>query len=86
MPPVRVLVVAPDILTRAGLAAVISGSDEFSLAGQSDGSGTLADDIELSRPDVVVWEIPRSGGFSSALRDLGVPVVAVVAELGTNSH
>jgi two-component system, NarL family, nitrate/nitrite response regulator NarL len=78
--PIRVMVVGRDGLTRAGLIALISRSSEFVMCGQSEGGDELPADVELYRPDIVVWDVSDStqrGGFAP---DLAVPIVAIVRD------
>src|SRR5690606_20423685 len=54
MNELRVLVIADNLLARAGLAALLA--EQFRVVGQVAGGESLADDIEVYRPDVLVWD------------------------------
>ncbi len=69
MRDLRVLVVADNLLARAGLAALLTAQPGLAVAGQTAGGDTLADDLDVYRPDAVVW-------------DLGWETRAAVARLG----
>lgn len=69
MRDLRVLVVADNLLARAGLAALLTAQPGLVVIGQTAGGDTLADDLGVYRPDAVVW-------------DLGWETRAAVARLG----
>ena len=77
--PVRVLVVARDNLTRAGLAAMIDGEPGLFLCGRT-GNDNLPVDIELYGPDIVVLDISQDPEIPAGIQDSGVPVVAIVSD------
>lgn len=52
----RVLVVADSLLARAGLAALLTAQPNLSVVGQTATSGDLAAELDVYRPDVVVWD------------------------------
>lgn len=80
----RVLVVADDILTRAGLAALLADQPGCTVVGQTPAAPDLAEQVPVYNPDVIVWDL----GWDSApaldrLADVGgagVPVVALCAD------
>jgi two-component system, NarL family, nitrate/nitrite response regulator NarL len=74
------MVVGRDSLTRAGLIALISRSSDFLVSGQSEGGDELAADVELYKPDVVVWDVSDSILRNGGAPDLAVPVVAIVGD------
>jgi two-component system nitrate/nitrite response regulator NarL len=78
--PIRVMVVGRDSLTRAGLIALISRSSDFVVSGQSEGGDELAADVELYKPDIVVWDVSDSIQSSGFAPDLAVPTVAIVSD------
>lgn len=53
----RVLIVADDPLSRAGLAGLLSELPGCTLAGQLDGTANLAAEIAVYRPDVMLWDL-----------------------------
>lgn len=92
MEELRVLVVADDPLTRAGLAALLSGPLGCTVVGQVTGDADLRTEVAVARPDVILWDLgwdplsPATGSASSLERladqvaEIDVPVVALVAE------
>ena len=85
---VRVLVVSPDPLARAGLAAVLGHQPGLIIAGLTGDGVDLSPEAEAERPDVVVWDLGPGGvpDFDrlSLAADAGVPIVALLAE-GTHA-
>ena len=57
MTPLRVLVVADDPLARGGLAALLAGQSECVVAGQIAAGDDILSDVEVYRPDVVLWDV-----------------------------
>lgn len=86
MSDLRVLVAAADPLARAGLSALIADQPGCAVVGQSEG-GDLAADVELYRPDVIVWDAGwEDSGEQDALRaalesigEVGPPLAALVS-------
>jgi DNA-binding NarL/FixJ family response regulator len=71
---IRVLVVAASAVARAGLEALVKGSESLELAGSTGASGiaSLAEEIRDSRPDVVLMELePHDEEHLEALAALG---------------
>ena len=56
-PELRVLVVADDHLTRAGLVALLAAQTGATLVGQVAGDTGLSSVLDVYRPDVVVWDM-----------------------------
>ncbi len=56
MANLRVLVIAENILARAGLAALLSEEADLTVVGQVAGGDLLADDIDIYRPSMLVWD------------------------------
>jgi two-component system nitrate/nitrite response regulator NarL len=56
-PNLRLLIVADDPLARVGLAALLAGVPGVNVVGQSHGGGDVVTDLEVYRPDVVLWDI-----------------------------
>lgn len=69
MDDVRVLIVADTLLARAGLAALLSQSPGLDVLGGVAIGDSLADDIEVYRPDVLVWDLGADAGPLHSLRD-----------------
>ncbi len=57
IPAVRILVVSDDALTRAGLASLLSENQECTVVGQVASHPSLSADVEMFRPDAVVWDM-----------------------------
>ncbi len=56
MNPLRVMIVADDLLARTGLAALLEERADVRIVGQAHPL-RFADDAELYQPDVVVWDL-----------------------------
>lgn len=84
MPDLRVLVVADNLLTRAGLAALLAAQPGLDVIGQTAAGEALADDLDVYRPDAVVWDLGWDA--QAALGQLGAlvndapPVVALLPD------
>ncbi len=79
----RILVVAEDSLARAGLAALITGLPGCRVIGQTAGDEKLLDELEIYRPDIVVWDLglypAQPPEHLVDLRASGTPIVALVS-------
>lgn len=77
----RVLIVADDPLARAGLAALLAGQDGCTIVGQVAGDDRLADNLDVYRPDVLIWDLGWDPD-PAALPDLGggLPVIALLPD------
>ncbi len=53
----RVLIIADDPLSRAGLATLLAGLPGCTIVGQIDTSVNLADELEIYHPDVMLWDL-----------------------------
>jgi DNA-binding NarL/FixJ family response regulator len=84
MSDLRVLVVADNLLTRAGLAALLATQPGLDVIGQAGAGEALADDLDVYRPDAVVWDLGWDARAS--LEQLGAlvsdapPVVALLPD------
>lgn len=78
MNELRVLVVADNLLARAGLTALISDQPGFRVVGQVAAGESLADDLDVYRPDVLVWD------FGWETRAAQERLADLVDELGVN--
>lgn len=56
MAEIRVLVVADNLLARAGLAALLSEQAGCHIVGQVSGDSSLIEDVDIYQPDAVVWD------------------------------
>ena len=57
MKDLRVLVVADDLLARAGLAALLAQQPGCTVVGQVAGDVDLSAALDVHRPDVIAWEL-----------------------------
>lgn len=55
--PYRLLIIARDALTRAGLAAILSQNDDLTPVGQVAPDGDLDEAIAAFRPDLLLWDL-----------------------------
>lgn len=53
----RLLIIANDPLARAGLAALLTERPGFTVVGQVEGVDTLPTELDVYRPDVLVWDL-----------------------------
>jgi two-component system, NarL family, nitrate/nitrite response regulator NarL len=51
----KVLIIAENPLARMGLAALLAGHSEITIAGQTGGA-TLTAELDLYEPDVIIWD------------------------------
>jgi DNA-binding NarL/FixJ family response regulator len=56
MDGLRVLVIADNLLARAGLTALLADQPDVRVVGQVAGGESLADDLDVYRPDALVWD------------------------------
>jgi DNA-binding NarL/FixJ family response regulator len=89
MPELRVLVVADNLLARAGLAALLGDSESINLVGQVAGSESLASDIDIYRPGLLIWDFgwqpdEARAAFSALIDEAGaddmLPVLALLPD------
>jgi two-component system nitrate/nitrite response regulator NarL len=86
--PLRILIVAADALTRAGLAAILGTQVDLKAVGQLDPADDLNSALDVFEPDVLLWDIGY--GADEALVLLGdfilqnsedaVPLLALIAD------
>ncbi|OGN89462.1 MAG: hypothetical protein A2158_02335 [Chloroflexi bacterium RBG_13_46_14] len=83
----RILVVAEDNLARAGLSSLISEFPGIIVAGQTSTSTDLTENIDLYRPDIIVWDLgfDTSGSLEwlAAATESGVPIVVLAPDADT---
>jgi two-component system nitrate/nitrite response regulator NarL len=53
----RLLIVAPDPLARAGLSTLLTDQPGSIVIGQTNSSDTLPDELETYRPDIIIWDL-----------------------------
>jgi DNA-binding NarL/FixJ family response regulator len=79
--PTRVLIIAGDPLARAGLAALLDGREEIALMGQIAADDYLLDNLDLYRPDVLVWDLGWDvDELPAELLELDLPLVALLPD------
>lgn len=83
---IRVLVAAGSVVVQAGLEAVLATSSELTIVGSSSGITTLAQQVEVLQPDVVLLELELEDEPLSALvaldsRSLDIAIVVLADEL-----
>ena len=76
MADLRLLVVAGDPLARAGLTMLLSDQPGLQIVGQVGESEELTAEVEVYRPDVIVWDLGWEPGDS----------IEMVAELAAESE
>jgi two-component system nitrate/nitrite response regulator NarL len=79
MAELNILIVAENPLARMGLAALLAGQPGIAICGQTAGGAQLPDEIELYRPDVLIWD----WGWETRIDRLhdvrdGLPVLALL--------
>ena len=83
----RVLIIADDVLARAGLTTLLSGRPGCEVVGQIAGSEVISATLDFHRPDVVIWDMGWEPGQSQQqLTDLPESHPPVVALLSDDSH
>lgn len=84
MADIQVLIVADNPLARMGLATLLTDHAGLLLAGQVAGDENLLDDIDLYKPDVLVWDLGwEAETMPERLSDVGqinLPIVALLAD------
>lgn len=80
----RVLVVADNPLARAGLVALLAREPGCTVVGQVAGDDSLPSNVDLYRPDVLVWDVGWDAAALERLADLSdakrLPVVVLLAD------
>ena len=79
----RVLVVADNLLSRAGLSALLDNQDELFVVGQTT-STSVAKELEIYRADIVLldlgWQANESRKALAPLADSGLPLLVLLAD------
>lgn len=86
--PIRLLIVADDPLARAGLVTMFEDREEIDLVGQMTGGEGMAEELDLYRPDVLVWDLGWDADDAPLeIADLDVPTLALLphAELAADA-
>ena len=64
MADLRLLIIAGDPLARAGLATLLTDQPDLHIVGQIGESDSLSSEIDVYRPDVIVWDLGWEPGES----------------------
>ncbi|MEM9950857.1 MAG: response regulator transcription factor [Chloroflexota bacterium] len=79
----RVLIVSDNLLSRAGLSAMLDVQDSLLIVGQTN-SASLADDLPIYQADIVLfdlgWQINDSLDTLSSIQELDIPIVALLTD------
>lgn len=86
--PIRILVIAGDALTRAGLSAILSTQPNLQSVGQLEPADDLDAAMTTFQPDVVLWDIgyasdeslERLADFAADTSAPAVPILALLAD------
>ena len=82
--PLRVLIVADDQLSRAGLTAMLAQQSQVEVVGQATGDDDIDSLLEVYLPHVLVWDLGWNtvGPLASLsqLTDADPPVLALLAD------
>ncbi len=80
----RVLIIADDLLTRTGLAALLADQTDYTVVGQMASSGDLSAGMKTYLPDVIVWDLGWEPSVAlerlADLKDEAIPIVALIAD------
>lgn len=77
MADINILIVSENPLARMGLVALLSGQAGVHIVGQTDGGAGLPDELEMYRPDVLIWD----WGWNRTLElPANIPVIALLRE------
>jgi len=84
MTPLRVLIVADDPISRAGLAALLTEQPECTVVGQVASDADLVEAFEGSQAEAVLWDLGWDDGETSLerlgeARELNLPVTVLLA-------
>jgi two-component system, NarL family, nitrate/nitrite response regulator NarL len=81
----RVLVVADNLLSRAGLSALLDNQDELFVVGQTT-TAALAKELEIYRADIVLldlgWQANEGRKALNPLLESGLPLLVLLADEG----
>lgn len=86
--PLRILIVAADALTRAGLSAILSTQDGLQTIGQLQPADNLDEEVAIYQPDVLLWDIGYDAddalelltAFTQQTTAPSIPLVALLAD------
>lgn len=77
MADINILIVSENPLARMGLFALLSEQAGVRIVGQTDGGAGLPDELEVYRPDVLIWD----WGWNRTLElPANIPVIALLRE------
>jgi DNA-binding NarL/FixJ family response regulator len=80
----RILIIAPDPLARAGLTALLASESRLTIVGQIAPGEDVAAQAQTYQPDVVLWDLGWNPTTSletlAEFAEVGPPVLALVAD------
>ncbi|MCB0063914.1 MAG: response regulator transcription factor [Caldilineaceae bacterium] len=81
--PLRLLICAPDLLARVGLAALFQGYPEIAVVGQVAPSIELAKQVDLYQAEVILWDVgwatAETAELLAAVADSCPPILVLLA-------
>ena len=82
MASTRVMILARDLLARAGIAAILNSEDNLLIVGQSAGGDTLEDDLRVYQPDLIVYDLGYDISHTDleGLSDIDLPILALITD------
>jgi len=80
MSDVRVIIVADDLIVRAGLAALLSDQAGVRVVGQSAPERAV-EDAEMLDPDAIVWDVGWEQAVPSATLSMDWPLLLLIGDL-----
>ncbi|MGB7340883.1 MAG: response regulator transcription factor [Phototrophicaceae bacterium] len=82
-PALRVLIVSDNLLSRAGLSAILDTHDSLLIVGQTT-TESLSDDIGIYQADIVLidlgWQVSDQLEALSILQDVDIPTLALITD------
>lgn len=79
METVRLLILADDPLARAGLATMLAEWDGVSVVGQAPADEALLSNVDVYRPDVVLWDLGWDADtIPTEFNEIAYPVLALL--------
>jgi DNA-binding NarL/FixJ family response regulator len=84
MDDLRLLIIGPDALSRAGLAMLLSQQAGLAIVGQISAEADLSSNLAVYQPEVILWDLGWEAETAiSTLAELGEstgPIVALLAD------
>lgn len=80
----RILIVSDNLLTRAGLVALLADNDTFIISGQVSGGDDLPEAIELAEPDLAIIDLGwQTSNTLNAVREISESGISTLALLNS---